>query len=586
MDNNNFGNDFYGSKPQKPFTEKTNADSVYHGENAGDPQTFDYEPQQPLLNRTEDTAPNSENAPFSPEQQSTRATQFSSEPQTPAYNAQNYPNQNRYVQQPQQTGFGQAQPLNNTVYGGSRQNTGNNQSYGGYAPNSYQSYGESRPIQQPTQNPNVYSQQPQFSGGYPQPTAHQPAPQKNHSGKGLIAVIIVLSLLLVASIVGLLVFVFTDKAKSKDFSDKSNPQFSFTLPQGGYDNIPDATAAPQTKHDESDYSDKANPDYKGLDLESKPKDADKNDGYTAEYAFNKTSDSVVGVLCYSDKADDNAENTASQGSGIIITEDGYVVTNAHVVGNSKTMYAIRIVTADGKKYSAGVVGVDSRTDIAVLKMDDAKDLSPAKFGDSEAVELGEDIIVIGNPGGLDFQNSLTKGVVSAINRESSSKSLVKYIQTDAAINPGNSGGPIVNLYGQVIGIATSKIVSEKYEGMGFAIPSATAKDIVDNLMKHGYVEGRVKIGITGTAVSSSVAEQYGIPQGILVDEIASDGPCANTDLQSEDIITEVDGQEVTTFSQVYEVLENHKEGDKINIKYYRYSDSSDGEIEITLQTDK
>ena len=219
-------------------------------------------------------------------------------------------------------------------------------------------------------------------------------------------------------------------------------------------------------------------------------------------------------------------------------------------------------------------------------MDDAKDLTPATFGNSDDVELGEDIIVIGNPGGLDFQNSLTKGVVSAINREGSSSSLVKYIQTDAAINPGNSGGPIVNLYGQVIGIATSKIVSEKYEGMGFAIPSATAKDIVDSLMKNGYVDGRVKIGITGEAVSSSAASQYNIPQGILIASVSADGPCANSGLKTNDIITEVDGQSVTNFSQVYEILENHKDGDKIKLKYYRYSDNSNGEVEITLQADK
>ena len=146
---------------------------------------------------------------------------------------------------------------------------------------------------------------------------------------------------------------------------------------------------------------------------------------------------------------------------------------------------------DGTTYNAGVVGFDSRTDIAVLKIDNPKNLKPATFGNSEEIELGEDIIVVGNPGGIDYQNSITKGVVSAVNRKLSSSSLVKYIQTDAAINPGNSGGPIVNMYGQVIGIATSKFVSEYYENMGFAIPSATAKDIVDSLIKNGYVNGRV-----------------------------------------------------------------------------------------------
>ena len=320
-------------------------------------------------------------------------------------------------------------------------------------------------------------------------------------------------------------------------------------------------------------------------LESKPKDANSNKSYTAESAFDKVSDSVVGIVGYTDEIT-TVENSATQGSGIILTSDGYVVTNAHVIGNSKTQYLLQVVTSDGKSYNAGVVGYDSRTDIAVLKMDDAKDLKAAAFGNSENIELGEDIIVVGNPGGLDYQNSITKGIVSAVDRKMSSTSLVKYIQTDAAINPGNSGGPIVNLYGQVVGIATAKIVSEKYEGMGFAIPSATAKDIIDTLMKKGYVEGRVKIGITGSNISSTVASAYGIPMGIMVDEISKDGPCYGTELKTDDIITGVDDKEIQSFSDIYEILETHKPGDKIVIKYYRMSDNSTGEVEVTLAEDK
>ena len=194
--------------------------------------------------------------------------------------------------------------------------------------------------------------------------------------------------------------------------------------------------------------------------------------------------------------------------------------------------------------------------------------------------------MVGNPGGIDYQNSITKGVVSAVNRKLSSSSLVKYIQTDAAINPGNSGGPIVNMYGQVIGIATSKIVSEYYENMGFAIPSSTTKDIVDSLIKNGYVNGRVKIGISGYEMSAKEAEMYGVPQGIIVDEIAKGGPCDGTSLQKEDIITEADGVEIKSFGDIYEVLEKHKAGDKIKIKYYRQSDETTNEIEVTLQEDK
>ena len=270
----------------------------------------------------------------------------------------------------------------------------------------------------------------------------------------------------------------------------------------------------------------------------------------------------------------------------MISEDGFVVTNAHLLDNSKTAYAVKVVTADGKEYTAGVVGVDGRTDLAVLKLVDASGLKAATFGDSAKIQLGEDLIVIGNPGGIEYQNSVTKGIVSAINRDASSKNIVKYIQTDAPINPGNSGGPAVNKYGQVVGVASAKIVDEKYEGIGFCIPSAQVKQIVDSLIRNGYVEGRVKIGISGTTFTQSEAESYGIPRGILVKSIDENGPCGHTDLQENDVITELDGKNVTSFAAVYTVLEEHKPGDKVKLKFYRSSDKEEHEIEITLQEDK
>lgn len=574
MDNNNFDNNTFGAQPQKPFTDKTGNNPVQSNENIT-PPAYDFEPQKPLINNAEEAPADSRQSDSGQVQD---APQFDFSKQASAYPPPAYPQQGDFAQVQANNSYAQGniyqsapqQPVNTNP----AQPNGYNPSFGGYAQNAPQGYA-------PHQAPNVY---PKYNNAEFYNRTYQPVPPKpqKSGNKGLIAIIIVLSVLLAASVIGMLAFVFA-KAPSNTLQNKNNS--SFTVPNGGFYQAPEATTAPQTIHNESDYSDKAFSDYKGLELQGKPKDAKSNTGYTADYAYNKASNSVVGILGYKGEISGNT-NCDSQGSGIIITSDGYVVTNAHVVGNSKTAYAIKVVTADGKEYTAGVVGIDSRTDIAVLKMDDAKDLSPATFGNSDDVELGEDIIVIGNPGGLEFQNSLTKGIVSATNRETSSTSLVKYIQTDAAINPGNSGGPIVNLYGQVIGIATSKIVSEKYEGMGFAIPSVTAKEIVDSLMKYSYVDGRVKIGITGQSVTSSVTSEYGLPQGILVAEIAADGPCANSGLMVEDIITEIDGQSVTTFTEVYEILEKHKEGDKITLTYYRYSDNSYGEADITLQADK
>ena len=588
--NNNFENGFYGSAPQKPFTDKSSDVPV-------NTQTFSGEGE--IVNQTEQTAfdeQNLQNANTSTEQM--QNVNYSNEPfgaenQTaPVQNTPEVHNapQGAYRQNPDYA-YPQHNDYSNPQYS-ARVNYPQNgmpvqNNYGGQNVN----YGGCNPQYQYNPNPQNYNPNyqnnrnmpPQYNAYAPYPPM-PPRPPKKKANAGLIALIVVLCVLLVGSMAGFFVYFVSENSKKQD--DNSSNSYSFTMPNYGY-NIPstEPTTAPVSEHKESDYSDKADANYKGVVLESKPKDADTNKSYTAESAFNKVSDSVVGIVGYTDEIT-TVENSATQGSGIILTSDGYVVTNAHVIGNSKTAYLLQVVTSDGKSYNAGVVGYDSRTDIAVLKMDDAKDLKAATFGDSEKIELGEDIIVVGNPGGLDYQNSITKGIVSAVDRKMSSTSLVKYIQTDAAINPGNSGGPIVNLYGQVVGIATAKIVSEKYEGMGFAIPSATAKDIIDTLMKKGYVEGRVKIGITGSNVSSDVASAYGIPMGIMVDEISKDGPCYGTELKTDDIITGVDDKEIQSFSDIYEILETHKPGDKIVIKYYRMSDQSTGEVEVTLAEDK
>lgn len=542
FDNNNMG----GFEPQKPFTEK---------------------PIQNNSMNTEQTSP-------------------VSEPETHTEQVQNVPPQNQNPStQPWQYGYGQypysgqnpQYNQNSQQYGQYQNNTGYNQNVPPYQQNMYG--------QPPYGNNGTYNQ---YNSQY-NPQMYAQYPQKKTNG-GIVALIIVLCSLLAIGFIGMMVYGFSVGIKEDSNNDRSDSGNSIRLPNEDsttpFETLPNTSSQGKT-HDESDYSDKTNKSYSGMKLESNPKDAKTNGSYTAAKASEGVSDSVVGILCYSDDVPDQADTTtaSSQGSGIIFSQDGYVITNAHVIGNSKTAYAIRVVTSDGKVYKAGVVGYDSRTDIAVLKMDDAKGLTPATFGDSSQLEVGQDIIVVGNPGGLDYQNTTTKGVISALDRKLSTSSLTKYIQTDAAINPGNSGGPLVNYYGQVVGITTSKIVSETYEGMGFAIPSQTVKNIVDTLVKNGYVEGRVKIGISGIAVTSEQASNYNIPQGIYVQSIVSGGPCDGTSLEEGDIITEVDGETITSFADVYAILETHKPGDKIKVKYYS-SSSGNGEVEITLQEDK
>lgn len=556
MDNNNNG--FYPTEPQKPFTDKTNPQAPQYNQNVND-----FQPEQPLMNMPEQPV-----QPLQTEQlaHDNDVHHFNPVQHTAQYTEQSFCNQYVSPQTERYTDY--SQPTYHSEF--------NEQSAYNYYDNKtqqpYQQYG--------SPNPTSY--------GYP---VNQPSKKKSKTG--LFVIIIVLCALLTLGLSGIIAYVVVDSFTSAAelSTESSHPDIfhDYTLPRdfGGGDNRQEEPTdeAPVTgDHKESDYTDKADPDFKGLELKDKPNDkGDKK--YTAETAFNKVSESVVGIVCYTNEAT-SIEEASSQGSGIIITSDGYVITNSHVIGNSKTAYLIQVITSDGKAYSAGVVGFDSRTDIAVLKMDDAKDLKAATFGNSDKIELGEDIIAVGNPGGLDYQNSITKGIVSAVNRELSSTSLVKYIQTDAAINPGNSGGPIVNLYGQVIGIATSKIVSEQFEGMGFAIPSTTTKDIVDSFMRNGYVEGRVKIGISGTVVDPVTAETLGTPTGIKIAEVTPDGPCDGSPLEAGDIITEVDGQTVSSFADVYEILEQHKPDDEIEIKYYSISRGKEKSFKITLQEDK
>lgn len=574
FDNNNMG----GFEPQKPFTEKP-----VQNNNMNTEQTIPVSEPETQEEQAQNVQPQNGNTPygdyiFGNNNQNT-ANNANPTENVPPY--QQNQNPNTYAQ-PWQYGYGQypysgqnpQYNQNNQQYGQYQNNTGYNQNVPPYQQNMYG--------QPPYGNNGTYNQQynPQMFAQYP---------QKKTKG-GIIALIIVLCSLLAIGFIGMMVYGFSVGIKEDLNNNRSDSGNSFRLPNEDsttpFGTLPNTSSQGKT-HDESDYSDKVNKDYSGMKLESNPKDAKTNNSYTAAKASEKVSDSVVGILCYSDDVPDQADTTtaSSQGSGIIFSQDGYVITNAHVIGNSKTAYAIRVVTSDGKEYKAGVVGYDSRTDIAVLKMDDAKGLTPATFGDSSQLEVGQDIIVVGNPGGLDYQNTTTKGVISALDRKLSTSSLTKYIQTDAAINPGNSGGPLVNYYGQVVGITTSKIVSETYEGMGFAIPSQTVKNIVDTLVKNGYVEGRVKIGISGIAVTSDQASNYNIPQGIYVQSIVSGGPCDGTSLKEGDIITEVDGETITSFADVYAILETHKPGDKIKVKYYS-SSSGDGEVEITLQEDK
>ena len=326
------------------------------------------------------------------------------------------------------------------------------------------------------------------------------------------------------------------------------------------------------KRDDDNPDTVGQPDSKAkeIQLNALPKDKSSSK-YTTQTAYDSVSESVVTVELYQDKISDNTSDLKGSGTGTIITADGYIVTNAHVVGNSRR-YAVKITLNSGKTYQAKVVGYDTWTDLAVLKID-AKGLKPVTFGDPDLIEIGQDVIAVGSPGGEKFKNSLTKGIVSAVDRELSINKYVKYIQSDAAISPGNSGGPLCNIYGQVIGINTAKTTATNYEAMTFSIPSDTVKEIVSDLMRYGYVRGRARIGFSGSEISTEEQYYYGYPAGIVISDIDSKGAFAGVDIKEGDIVTSLDGEEVTSFQDIYAVLNQHKSGDKIKITLSRAKQS-------------
>jgi serine protease Do len=443
--------------------------------------------------------------------------------------------------------------------------------------------------QRPAANPYAapVQNQPYPPQGQPYAPAPQP-PQKPRTSTATKVFLIVLSALLVALVAGFIVYL-SGLAKNQNKSNESGVVFPG---EEYYEDIFNGNGrngenqngqsletfeeeitlvedkGETQKHPEDKDATVGKPDEKAalLKLEGLPKDSD-DAKYTAQSAYESVGDSVVTVILYKDEITENIYDILGQGTGTIISADGYIVTNAHVIGNTKA-YAIKITTNSGDAYQAKVIGYDTWTDLAVLKID-AKGLKPVTFGDSDLIEIGQDVIAIGSPGGERFQNSLTKGIVSAVDRELTINRYVRYIQSDAAISPGNSGGPLCNIYGQVIGINTAKTTATNYEAMTFSIPSRTVKESVDDLIRYGYIRGRARIGFSGSEVSSEEQTYYGLPAGVIVGEIDESGALAGTKLKANDIITAIDDTPVASFQDIYAVLSEHKAGDKVKLSVTR-----------------
>jgi serine protease Do len=317
---------------------------------------------------------------------------------------------------------------------------------------------------------------------------------------------------------------------------------------------------------------------------------------SAPEIYNKVIVSTVGI-------ESEFSNGVGMGTGIVMSADGYIITNAHVVENTYTTSqgffgqnyqtqtenarTITVTMSDEEtKYNGVLIGKDSESDIAVIKVD-ASGLKPAEFGDSTKLMVGEDVIAIGNPLSYDLFGTLTKGVVSALNRQVTiNDKTMNLIQTDTAINSGNSGGPLINCYGQIIGINSAKMSSNymssgsaAVEGLAFAIPISSAQSIINDLITNGYVTGRPKLGIT-TQTYNVMSQNGEVISGAIVMSVTADGAADQSGIKIGDIIVGIDGEKVTTAEEVVTEKNKHTAGDTITLNIIR--DDRTMDIQVTL----
>lgn len=305
---------------------------------------------------------------------------------------------------------------------------------------------------------------------------------------------------------------------------------------------------------------------------------------------NNTMNGYGGFFGYGSQGNNGSQGMTGVGTGIIMSKDGYIVTNAHVIYDDEHGYgeasSVQIQMSDEETtYDARIVAYDKEADIAVLKID-ADNLTPAEFGDSSSCEVGETVVAIGNPLGLQFQNTVTCGIISALDRKVTiNDNTMTLIQTDTAINNGNSGGPLINSSGQVIGINSAKMSSTysgeaTVEGIGFAIPMSEAKSIVDDLINYGYVTGRPQLGISCQDVTEAVSQAYNIPVGAYIFSVTAGGAADQAGLQPGDVITGIQDQTISTTEELNAVKNQYKAGDTITLTYVRAGETK--KVDVTL----
>ena len=306
--------------------------------------------------------------------------------------------------------------------------------------------------------------------------------------------------------------------------------------------------------------------YSSMQLQQSPQSRENipvEGGLSLQEIYTRNIDSVVSISC-------SGYNSSSTGTGVIISSDGYIVTNAHVVDGAGS---ISVLLTDDRSFSAQLIGSDEISDLAVLEIQ-AEDLIPAQFGDSTQLRVGDTVAAIGDPLGVKYRGTYTDGIVSAINRDVAMDGRnMTLIQTNAALNSGNSGGPLINCYGQVIGINTMKIGaftdSAGVEGIGFAIPSATVKDIVDQLIGQGYVSGRPTLGIEGEALSAFYQHYYRMPAGLYITYVQPGSDAYSKGIENGDMLLSINGHRITTMEEMKSLLYDMEVGETVETIIYR-----------------
>jgi serine protease Do len=341
-----------------------------------------------------------------------------------------------------------------------------------------------------------------------------------------------------------------------------------------YSNTPDKSAQTSEKSAEQEESSESS---KGPEL-TIIDNSENESAMSGQDIYKKCAPSIVRIDCFSQDSE-LFSSEVGMGSGIIISKDGYIVTNAHVVTDKNgNQLDITVSLGENDERKAKIIGVDQKTDLALVKME-AKNLTPAELGNSDQAQIGESAFIIGNP--LALEKSMTKGIISGLDRSISNSnaigSLVKYIQTDAALNPGNSGGGLFNAKGKVIGIIGSKFTNQAVDNMGFAIPMKTVKEVIDDLIAFGHVKGRPALGITVKNITPYMAQTNNIPMGAYIHSFNDNCTLPANGVREKDIITKVNGKDTDTVNALHATLREYKVGDSVTLTIFRRASQMSGQ---------